>query len=170
MIAFGLRLNTKLKATTQYVGYNFNSLCCFNNFILGGNTTGIFVTGGDTDNTVAILSFFKTFCTDLNTSKNKNIRSVEISGVFPKLSVTTVVDSMEKTTYNSLQDSTLEQKTIDIATNHADSGKYIGVKVSNIEGSDFSIDNINLVVGATQKLNYSDAIVGRARVELPALT
>jgi len=170
MIAYGIRINTKLKALSQYAGYNFNSICCFNNVILGANTSGIFTVGGDSDNTVAINSFFKTFSTDFGTSKNKNVRSVNLSGVFKTIDVTTVFDNTEKTEYSALRDATLEQKTVDIDTNHTDAGKYVGVKVSNISGSDFSIDEIKLLVGATQKLNYSDAIVGRTRVELPALT
>jgi hypothetical protein len=170
MITFGLRLNTKLKAISQYVGYNFNSLCCFNGSILGSNDSGIFTTGGDADNNTSITAFFKTFSTDFGSARNKNTRTAVISGVFPKIQLTTVIDNTEKTSCNSLKDVTLEQKSVELKINHADTGKYIGVKVSNIEGSDFSIDQINLVVGATQKLNYYEAIVGRTRVDIPTLT
>jgi hypothetical protein len=167
MITSGIRLNTKLKAVSQYVGLNFSSLCKFNGVLIGSNDSGMFEVDGDTDNTVVISSYFKTFSTDFGVDKNKNIRSVAISGVFPKIDITTVIDNTEKTVYKSLQDATLEQKTVNVNTNHADAGKYIGLKVSSDNGSDFSVDAINVVIGVTQKLNFYEAVVGRMKADLP---
>lgn len=166
----GLRINTKLAALSQYAGYNFNSLCNFNGVILGASTTGIFSFGGKTFNTAPITAWFETNSYDHNDLHNKQVRTVTLSGVFAKMAVTTILDGIHTTEYTTPGDATVRAKTVDVPINHSDMGKYIGVKVANVNGSDFSIDGIGLLLGVTEKMKFYDAEMGRLKATLPALT
>jgi hypothetical protein len=170
MTTLGLKVNTKLKATTQLMGYNFNSMCKFNGVVLGANDQGIFTVGGDTMNGAVISSYFKTFSTDFGTDKNKGIRAVTVSGVFTSLLITTVINNTEKSNYSSGKNIVLEQSTQRISINHADTGKYIGLKIANVNGSDFSVDTVAITVGATFKFSSDKAILGRGKSSLSSLT
>jgi len=159
-----LRINTKLAALSQYSNFNFTSVCYYNGVLLGANNGGIFSVDQEDDLGVSINSFFEIFGADFNSNYRKFIRSSTISGVFDKIRVSVVADSVECTAHDSLYDATVEQKSVSIDMNKDDRGKYIGVKISNIDGSDYSIDGVSLVAGLVQKYSPSEAIVGRSKL------
>jgi len=159
-----LRINTKLAALSQYSNFNFHSVCYYNGVLLGANNGGIFSVDQEDDLGVSINSFFEIFGADFNSNYRKFIRSSTISGVFDRIRVSIVADSTECTAHDSLYDATVEQKSVSIDMNKDDRGKYIGVKISNIDGSDFSIDGVSLVAGLVQKYSPSEAIVGRSKL------
>lgn len=165
-----LRINTKLAALSQYSNFNFTSVCYYNGVLLGANNGGIFSVNQDTDLGDNINSFFEIFGADFNSNYRKFIRSSTISGVFDKISVSVVADSVECTSHDSLYDATVEQKSVSIDMNKDDRGKYIGIKISNIDGSDFSIDGVSLVAGLVQKYSPSEAIVGRSKLAFSGAT
>lgn len=169
MITFGIKFNTKLRALTQLANFNFNSICVFNGNLIGSNESGIFVEGGNLDNNSTILAFFRLFSSDFGLLRNKNIRSITTSGVYKQIAVTTVIDNEENMTYTSPGDAILEQKTTIFNTSHDDQGKYIGIKVANVNGSDFSIDEIGAAIGPTQKVSHHEACIGRSKMILPIL-
>lgn len=165
-----IRLNTKLNALSQYSNFDFNSVCYFNGVLLGANNGGIFQVTEEDDLGEDIESYFEIFASDFNSVYGKFVRSVTVSGVFDKIRILTITDGVECTEHDSLYDATVEQKTVNINLNHDDRGKYIGFMVKNINGSDYSIDSIGAAVGAVQKLYVSESILGRLKVNLPALT
>lgn len=165
-----LRINTKLAALSQYSNFNFTSVCYYNGVLLGANNGGIFSVNQDTDLGDNINSFFEIFGADFNSNYRKFIRSSTISGVFDKIRVSVVADSVECTSHDSLYDATVEQKSVSIDMNKDDRGKYIGIKISNIDGSDFSIDGVSLVAGLVQKYSPSEAIVGRSKLAFSGAT
>lgn len=159
-----LRINTKLAALSQYSNFNFHSVCYYNGVLLGANNGGIFRVDQEDDLGESINAFFEIFGADFNSNYRKFIRSSTISGVFDRIRVSVVADSTECPSHDSLYDATVEQKSVSIDMNKDDRGKYIGMKISNIDGSDFSIDGVSLVAGLVQKYSPSEAIVGRSKL------
>jgi hypothetical protein len=170
-IALGVALNTVLMAPTQYAGVNFDSMCVFEGKILGAGVSGICEMTGNTDLGVAITSFFQLPSTDLGASKAKKLRSMILSGYHNgNVKLTIVKDNDESTEYTINLNGAADHRNIKVDLNSNDLGRYIGLVVENIAGSDFSIDAIDLLlmVVALEHFTRSTLCRNKGTFPLPA--
>ena len=171
MRTLGIALNTEIDAPSQYMGVDLNSLTVFGDKIIGAGETGVMELSGDTDNGTEITAFFQVPSTDLGIPQQKKVRPVILSGYqHGNLDVTIICDNDEKTEYRINLTGPLDQSTIKVDLNSDDIGRFIGLLVENVEGSDFSIDVMDLLVLATALGPVVSTILGKHKVSFPLFT
>ena len=171
MRTLGIALNTEIDAPSQYMGVDLNSLTVFGDKIIGAGETGVMELSGDTDNGTEITAFFQVPSTDLGIPQQKKVRSVILSGYqHGNLDVTIICDNDEKTEYRINLTGPLDQSTVKVDLNSDDIGRFIGLLVENVEGSDFSIDVMDLLVLATALGPVVSTILGKHKVSFPLFT
>ncbi len=170
MKTLGIMLNSEIMAPTQYDGFNFKGLCVFEGVILGCGESGIFQVSGDTDNGTDIEAFFQVPSTDLGIPAQKKVRSMILSGYqHGSLKVTIVCDNDEKTVYTLNLNGPIETGSVKVDLNSDDFGRFIGLLVENTEGSDFSIDVLDLLVLITKLGPAVRTLLGRNRSIVPVM-
>jgi len=143
-----ITLNTNLKnrATTQYTNFNFNSMVRFAGKTLGASSSGLFDLTGDDDNGVNIDAYFAPILTDFGISNPKRLRYVylgfEASGDLT-LSVTFDEKTPRSYTVNSTKTGQQRKR---VSIGRDGQGRYLGVKFSNLNGCDFSIDSADVLL------------------------
>ncbi|MDD3853792.1 MAG: hypothetical protein PHD40_09115, partial [Syntrophomonadaceae bacterium] len=143
----GVCLNTEINAISLYTGWDINSMCEFNGEILCASEDGIFINSGDTDDGVDIDAYFTLFSSDLGINRVKRIRKIYITGYLTGfLKVTSIFDTSEKTTYTVACPASLAETQVIIGTNYDEQGSLVGLKISNVDGSDFDIDTITMLL------------------------
>jgi len=167
----GICLNTEINAISTYTGFSFDSMCVFNDEVLGAGASGIFIHSGDTDNIEPVVAYFDLFDTDLGTTKQKRLRRIFVDGnLMGTLQVTSKFDTVTGTVYTLECPPTLTSMQVKIPADYDDYGQLIGLRVSNVNGSDFSIDNITATVVALTLAAVQYGIIGRIKVTLPEIT
>jgi hypothetical protein len=168
MITLGIALNTGNLAPSQYAGLNFNSLCVFNGEILGAGETGLFELTGEDDNGTDIVAFFQVPSTDLGIPKIKKVRSLITSGYTEgNLSITVIIDNDEETEYTIVAFGSMDTGSVKVDLNSDDEGRFVGLLVENINGADFSIDAMDLLVLPTLREPAAKSIVAKHRGNFP---
>jgi len=150
-----IRANLRINALTQYGGFNFNSFCVWNGRPIGAGPDGIFVLDGDggkdihttTSDERNVSAWFELPVTQLGNDHIKRGRRLYLGGEFSG-SMTVAVrtnDASEQTiTYAATPRNTSNlQHVLEIPLNHRQRSEYWGFTVSNVNGSDFSIDFID---------------------------
>lgn len=171
MSSLGMRINLKNEAVSQYADVTINSLCVFNSVVLGSNTSGIFTLDGSHDGSVDILSFFQTFSTDFNDKHHKSFRGLQIAGDSEGgLDVSVVTDNDKKTAVRVNPFGVVDKHKIIVRSDRSNFGKFLGVEIRNVLGSDFTIDVIDCDVVAKTVIKSTTERLGRLRQELPFLT
>ncbi|HBF44014.1 MAG TPA: hypothetical protein DDW42_10395 [Desulfobacteraceae bacterium] len=144
----GLCLQLERMAMSQYANWNFNSMTKFNGQYLGANENGLFVlSDGDLDGVSEIPAFFELLTSDWGIENQKRVRSMyvgyETNG---RLKFAVKDDDGNETEY------ILEANHLDNAQHGAklpgsrkSKGRYWMVKVDNMNGADFSVDNIRIL-------------------------
>jgi len=167
----GICLNTEINAISQYADFSFDSMCVFNGEIIGAGSSGIYTHDGDNDGTNSILAFFELFATNLGTTKQKRIKRIFIDGTFMGfLQSTSIFDTADGTTYTSICSPTLVSSQLKVPMNYTDNGEYISLRICNIDGSDFSVDNIDADISllALPAKQYTN--IGRIKATFPSIT
>ncbi len=149
-----VRTNLKINASTQYNNFNYNSMCRFNGETLGAGADGLFkACCGADDNGVSIAAYFMPVMTNLGTLHQKRLwylylgyqcddkLQIEITGDEETTSKTYVV--------NAITGKGQQYKRIPV--NKRQRWTYGQFKISNISGSDFSVDSIQLVAKAIRR-------------------
>lgn len=144
----GMCTELSLLAVTQYAKYNFDSMCKLGDVYLGCNEDGIFELTGSKDNTTDIDAFFELPATDFGLSNQKRIRRAylgyEADGQL-MLEVKDDDDNTRRYPINvPLKD--LRQHGTTVPVGRDGKGRYWGFKMENVNGSDFSIDSIDVSV------------------------
>jgi hypothetical protein len=171
MITLGIALNTENFAPSQYAGLNFNSLCVFNGEILGAGETGLVELTGEDDDGTEIYSLFQIPSTDLGLPKVKKVRSLVISGYTKgNLLITAVADNTEKTEYVVVSSGEIGTNNFKVDLSSIDEGRFVGLIVENINGADFSIDAMDLLVLPTTRESIIGVIVARHKATFPAFS
>jgi len=136
-----------LIASSQYLNYNFSSMVKFGNRYYGGNSDGLFeLETGDLDNDSNIEAYFKLITTDFGVSNLKRMRSIFVRGVSDgKLLFTVEDDEENERTYplDNVKATATGQK---VPIGRDGKGVYWSVKVSNYEGSNFSINSMDALM------------------------
>lgn len=142
---FGIAVNLKRVAPSQYRNFNFNSMCVFNGKPLAADSGGIFsLEDAEKDNGVNINAVVEFPTSDFGELRAKRFRKMyagyETSG---GLKFTATVDGRLATTYTLSAERTgqLQHRGILPMTRDA-KGVYWIFKFENISGADFSLDHL----------------------------
>lgn len=170
LAALGVCLNTEINAPSQYAGFLFDSMCVFNGEIIGCGPSGIYEHKGENDDTLPILAFFRLYSTRLGTSKQKRLKRVYIEGKFVSyLQATSIFDMLDASTYLIECPPVMTSAQLKVPANYTDNGASVGLRITNIGGSDFSVDNItaDVVLLALPPKKFGN--VGRVKASIPLI-
>lgn len=142
---FGISVNLKNIASTQYRNFDFNSMCVFNGKALAANTDGIFsLDDAETDNTTIIPAHVEFPTNDLGGLIAKRFRKLyvgyETSGSI-KVSVSVDGGDYEAFTLSAATTGQVQHRGI-LPMSRSQKGVYWIFKIENVAGCDFSLDNI----------------------------
>lgn len=143
----GIALNLKNVAPTFYKEFNFDSMITFNGKCLGACEDGIFELGGDTFAGDDIDAYFTLPTTDLGVANQKRIRSIfagyESDGT---MQAKVTMDDGTEQTYNLSPNSAVNAQEGSEGYGKQDEiGRYIKLKVANVDGADFGFDTIDII-------------------------
>lgn len=142
---FGIALNLKRMAASQYRNFNFNSMCMFNGRPLACNDEGIFsLDDAETDNGTEINSYIELPTTDFGYLGSKRFRKLyvgyETSG---SIKVTVKADGGTEASFTLTPAKTGQIQHRDILPmSRRQKGSYWILRIENVNGCDFSLDNI----------------------------
>ncbi len=142
---FGISLNLKRVAPTQYRNFNFNSMCVFQGQPLATSVDGLYsLDDADDDDGTDIDSYVEFPTSDLGQLVAKRFRKMyigyETSG---SITVTVKVDGAIEQSYTLSSDQVgqIQHRGI-LPMSRSQKGVYWIFKVENVDGADFSVDNI----------------------------
>jgi len=142
-----VRTNLTNSASTQYINFDFNSMCLFNGVKLGAGDAGLFkICCGDNDNGINIDAYFISYTVDFDDNHHKRLRRVYVGGKFDgqmNLTVTGNGNSVNGpyTVGNNINE-IAQVKMISINRGIGYKWVYADFKLENISGSYFAIDSI----------------------------
>lgn len=142
----GIRMNRNTGALSQYLGFDFNSLCVFSGKVLGVNDDGLFELTGDTDNGADIDAFVELPTTDFGSEKQKRVRcglvGYEADG---DLTVTVTLDetTAQSATLSPKKAGSVEQS-VKVPLQRTLPGRYVMTRIDNVDGSNFALDAVSL--------------------------
>ena len=136
-------------AVSQYANYDFSGMWKFKDTVIGGDANGLYtLMTGNTDADTLIPAHFRTGPTDFGAEEEKRLRKVYISirssGV---MQIAVSGDEREDipreiTPYNDILKIIHQQ----VDGGRDMKGKYLDLKVSNVNGSDFTITEIQALL------------------------
>ncbi|MBA3015328.1 MAG: hypothetical protein KKD63_11040 [Proteobacteria bacterium] len=145
MLSLSTNLVTR-NATTQFVGYDFNSMVNFNGTQIVANDSGLFVLGGNSDEGVDIDAYFQPVLSDFGDAHPKRLRFIylgfEADG---QITVTTSDGLPEEAAESETKTITprfVGQQRVRIPVTRALHGRYWSFRIANKNGADFSVDSI----------------------------
>ena len=131
---------------SQYTNFPFNSMVRFGEKFLGAGPSGLFEIGADTDNGTKINAEFELPTTDLGVHNKKRLRFVylgyETNG---DLEFEVITDQQPGEVYRVSKINTTGQQRNRFSINRTQQGRYFTIKGRNSNGSDFSIDRIEVL-------------------------
>jgi len=138
-----IRTNLRGAASSKYQNYGFNSMVKFNGGLYGARSDGLFqLASGSTDNTALIASTFTLPTTDLGSQNNKHIRfwymGVKTDGKI-QLDLTAEGKTTSTKSFRISPPRNVHQ-VVRTPIGRNLYGRYWTPKISNVLGSDFSID------------------------------
>ena len=131
---------------SQYVGWDFNSICKFNGKMIGANSEGIFeLEESSTDNGSGIKAWIKTPTHDYGSSYQKRVRSGYIGGEMNgKLTFSIFADEKDPVIIQ-IEKTGQKQTGLKITGNRKAKGRYLAYEIANTAGCDFSIDSLEII-------------------------
>jgi hypothetical protein len=146
-------MNISNQAISTYSGYNFNSIADFNGVLLGATPTGIHVLGGTDDNGTDIDADIKTGSMDFGDTVIKYLRDMwatfRATGIL-KFTISINEDAtteVEKST--TLTGTTIVEERIKVPRGLR--GRFFTVEIENVDGADFDIDSLSMLVEAIRR-------------------
>lgn len=169
-----IRSNTRINAVTQYQDFDFNSMTVFNDQIIGANDSGIFTHTGDKDNGANIEAYAKPILTDFGSEFQKRIRAAYIGyQADGQIKLTVEDDEGNSRSYQLHAIDKSSQHGNKLPVGRDGKGRYWQFKVENVNGSDFTVDNLSVeaIILSTKKPSGNQLVWENAiRAELPAIT
>ena len=149
-----VKLNLRNNALTQYGSFPFTSFCVFNGRPIGAGPDGIFTLDGGLKDTYTestderdVSAWFELPTTQLGSDKIKQGSRLYFGGEFNgsmTIKVETTGGNVTSNTYTVTPRNTNNlQHTIEVPLNSKQKSEYWGFTVSNVAGTDFSIDFID---------------------------
>ena len=143
-----LCLSLERVAPSQWANYNFNSMCKFGDQYLGANEDGLFILEeADKDGAEDILAFFRTALTDFATVNQKRLRKIHVGyETDGKLEVRVGTDEGEDLVreLHPRRDNNREHSQ-KVSVGRDRKGRYWDLEVRNVDGADFSVDEVTAV-------------------------
>jgi hypothetical protein len=141
-------VNPRYSAITQFTGYDCNSFARFGDRFLGANEDGLFLLGADDDNGASINAYFVTKTTDFGDFRTKRFHRAYLGlrGTGP-MELSMSADDGRWTGFAvplEAQQHSAQHGSM-VPLNSKITGRYWTFMVSNLGGSDFTIDTIQLI-------------------------
>lgn len=143
-----------LSAISQYKNYSFNSFAVIGDNTYGANANGIFkLNVADNDvssstDTAPIDAYYKSVLTDFGVLAEKKLRkcngAIEANGELRFSFISNESQEIVQHTVPALTDN--EQHSIEIPVGRTLKGRYYGFIAENVNGADFSIDNLEAFI------------------------
>lgn len=167
----GLCLELALLAPTQYVNYNFDSMCKLGDVYLGCNELGIFSLQGDTDSDVHIDAFFELLTTDLGIPNQKRIRKAYLGYEASGSLVLEVKDDEDNVRRFTIEASLNDQRQhgVRVPVGRDGKGRYWTFRLENVGGCDFSVDSLDALIMVLGKKS-GKTMLNVGRMLIPVLT
>ena len=144
-----IRPNLRGMASSRYQSYGFNSLARFNGKLYGAKSDGLYeINTGDTDNGTVISSSFTLPTSDFGNQKKKHFRFIYFGGSADGRIKFDLSAEGHDTTITKSYTVTFPrtgQQRIRQAISREIYGRYLTPTLSNVLGSDFSVDEIEIV-------------------------
>ena len=148
-----LLLNTRNFAASQFFNHQANSATYFNGELLFATSEGLFKSAGDNDGyetvgeeqaPVKIDAHIVPPTSDFGYRGQKSPRSMVLGGRFGGAMQVSVTD--ENSTTKDYASQVLDDEDgCKLALDSGQRSRYLGIKISNVDGSDFSLDTADLV-------------------------
>ncbi len=146
----GVVINTRNFANTEYADWNFNSLCFFKGKYFGTDGAKIYELTGDSDNNVNIDATLSLGNYDLFTRVRKYIREIWLTlkntGAL-QIKLEQGSDIYYKDTQIASTD--IHEERVKVGRGMRD--RFGKVTISNVDGSDFDLESINIMVDPSKK-------------------
>ena len=146
---YALCMNLGNTAPSEFGNYNFNGLCKFGDILLGGNENGLFkLDDGDIDGEDKISAWIRTGPTDFGAEEEKRLRRIYVSyRTDGRMKMSVSGDGKEEVTQDIIASNVdldmIHQK---VPGGRDIRGKYLDMKLENVEGSDFLINEVKAVL------------------------
>jgi hypothetical protein len=143
-----LAINLRNSAGSQFTNYDFKSFVKVGDTYLGAKEDGLFTLDTkDSDNEVPIDSKFCPIKSNLGIEQEKRVRCGFIQGrIYGELKVITSFDDRKDSDfYESITSPVANgQQTVKFSGTRFQKGAFLELEISNVDGCDFSIDNVYL--------------------------
>jgi len=143
-----IRTNTKIGAPTQYTNFNYTGMCKFNGMLIGAGPGGLSkLCCGNDDSSVPIEAYFIPARTNLEQGKQKRIDQGYLGFSCDGSLDLEIVgeDDLSIGPYRVTASSTSYQRRR-FTPGHGFYWSYGSLKISNVEGSDFTINTLDLLI------------------------
>lgn len=153
MAVVTLLLNTHTFAASQFFNHQMNSAAVFNGKLLFVRSTGIYESTGDNDGyetvdevevPIPINAWAVLPITDLEYNGQKTPRSLVVDGYINGQLQFSITDE-KQVTQDFITEEMLSYDGTKVALRSDQRSRLFKLKVSNVDGADFSIKNIDLV-------------------------
>lgn len=143
MIVFDTNLKVK-SATTQYLGFGYNSMVKFAGSFFCANENGLFKVGGNLDNGSDITSYFEPATTDFGISNIKKLRCLYLSYEATSTLILTVSTELGFSETITIPAAVTGQNAKKIPVSRSTRGRFWTFQIKSL-GGDFSIDEIKVL-------------------------
>lgn len=142
-----LDTNTIGKSTTQYDGFEFDSMARFGSVYLGVNENGLFVIGAPDDDGQPIEASFELPTVDLGSGNIKRLRFLYMGAeLYGDMLCTLHTDGKEDgREYDIPYNGRGGQQRVRVPIGRDDQGRYWRPAFANVNGGDFSVDSISVL-------------------------
>ena len=146
---YALCMNLGNTVVSEFGNYNFKGICKFGDLLLGGNENGLFkLDDGDTDGEDNISAWVKTGPTDFGVEEEKRLRKVYVSyRTNGSMKMSIEADGKDGIFQEIIASNTdlamIHQK---VSGGRDIRGKYLDLKLENMDGADFLINEVKAVL------------------------
>ena len=153
---------------TQFTEFDYLGLTSFNGQLVMCDASGIYTHSGSDDNGVDIDAWFEIATTDFDILNQKRIRAVLGSGLFSgDIILSVAFDDGSFDDYAVSESQQLNQSVWKRFINREQVGAHVKIKISNVDGADFSIDTLTAVIILLHNLPMDRALaLPRSRVTI----
>jgi hypothetical protein len=167
-LTLSVNVDEEVAPVTEFDAFDYLGLTSFNGELVMCSADGIFEYGGSADAGADIDAWFEVALTDMGILNQKRLRAILCSGVFSgEMLVSVSFDDETFVDYLVDASTSLNHSTWKEIINRAQRGTHVKIKMSNIDGSDFSIDAVDAVVVVLHNLPMDRSLtLPRARAEI----
>jgi len=141
-----LSVNLSNLSIVQWCNYDFNSFCQIGGKFFGSDETGIYEQTGNDDAGTEIDAFLELIVSDFGISNMKRIRSIYVGGESEGGLTLTLKDNENNSRIYTLNlDTGNKQSSAKIAVDRAGIGRYWSLRIDNVGGVYFAIDDIEVL-------------------------